>query len=179
VTTDLTARIAELAASIEADVAEDEAVARSVTERQPYDEWDAVGAGDVDDVALSNWRVVGIAIPGLKRADSPAARSVMQHIARNDPARTLRRVKATRDLVAEILAEQHEYVEGDPWFSCSQAVRPGEDDDEPGSGCVDDKRAGQPCDCGRDARAARLLGIIASEWEGSREEGRAGYPGVR
>ena len=63
---------------------------------------------------------------------------VTTHIARNDPARVLRRVKATRSLVAAILEERHDWHKHGPGF---------------------------PCCCGRDANVARLLGIIASEWE--------------
>jgi len=100
---------------------------------------------------------------GILRVGHTWARE-RDHIIRNDPARTLRRVKATRALAAEILAEGHLYVDGDPWFSCSQATEPGEEG-EPGSACADDERRGKPCDCGRDSRVARLLGIIASEWE--------------
>lgn len=87
-----------------------------------------------------------------------------------DPARSRRRVRATRELVAEILAERHEYVPGDEYYSCSQAaagvylLNPPPEDLVPGSGCADDDRAGKPCDCGRDQRVARRLDIIASEW---------------
>ncbi len=90
------------------------------------------------------------------------------HIARNDPARVLRRVAVTRELVAAILAEPHDWNPGDEFYSCSQAIDPyglNHDDREPGSACTDPDRAGKPCDCGRDQRVARLLGIIASEWE--------------
>ena len=90
----------DLAAFISARLSEDEAMAKAAAERQPYDEWDAVGAGGEDDVALSNWRVVAIAIPGLKPEHSPAARAVMRHIARHDPARVLREVAAKRAIVA-------------------------------------------------------------------------------
>ena len=50
------------------------------------------------------------------------------HIARNDPARVLRRVAVTRELVAAILAEPHDWIPGDEYYSCSQAVDPYEDD---------------------------------------------------
>jgi hypothetical protein len=86
------------------------------------------------------------------------------------PERALRRAKATRDLVAEILAEGHHYDESD-YYCCSQAreaiydgwTRTGEG--PPGSACSDPERSGKPCDCGRDAAVARRLGIIAGEWE--------------
>jgi hypothetical protein len=95
----------DLAAFISARLSEDEAAAKAATARQPYDEWDAVGAGGEDDVALSNWRVVAIAIPGLKPEHSPAARAVMRHIARHDPARVLREVAARR-----LMAKLHDRV---------------------------------------------------------------------
>jgi hypothetical protein len=86
-----------------------------------------------------------------------------------DPERVFRRAKATRSLVTAILAEPHYYNASDEFYSCSQAVDPDPCPGEggPGSGCLDDERAGRPCDCGRDARVARLLSIIASEWEDS------------
>lgn len=82
-----------------------------------------------------------------------------------DPAHVLRDVAATRKLVTEITAIPHEYVEGDSWYSCSRAVYPESPDDEPGSACADDDRAGKPCDCGRDKRALRLLGTVAERWD--------------
>ena len=70
-----------------------------------------------------------------------------------------------RRLVAEITARPHDYNDGDPWFSCAQAVHPGYDE-EPGSACADDDRAGGPCDCGRDAWVDRMLRLVAVRWEG-------------
>jgi len=89
------------------------------------------------------------------------------HIARHDPARTLRDVKAGRDLITAILAEPHDYNPCDEYYSCSQAEDPDPPPGEggPGSGCADDDRAGQPCDCGRDARVERLLRILAGVYE--------------
>lgn len=160
---DLTARVAELAAAIEAKLAEDEAVALATIDINdrvrmrrgtPPPRW-------VED----DWGIRSEDKYGILRVKHTWA-SERAHITRNDPARVLRRVKATRDLVADILAEPHDYIPGDEFYSCSQAVDPypGESG-EPGSGCSDPERAGKPCDCGRDARVARLLGIIASEWE--------------
>lgn len=157
-TTDLTARVAEMAAAIKAHLAKDQATAEEAT-KVSMSSWaavnslllvrDAEGTFSVDIAEVTDYRYDAVLI----------------HAARHDPARAFRRVKAVRDLVAEILAERHLYVDGDPWFSCSQATEPGEED-EPGSACADDERRGKPCDCGRDMRVARLLGIIASEWEG-------------
>jgi uncharacterized protein DUF6221 len=143
VSTDLTARVAELAASVEGQLALDEATARAAIwdEDAPWPgRWEADG-----DWALKTYN-------GWVLAASAAgefAPGLLPHVARNDPARVLRRVKAVRDLLAEILAEPHRDVEGDGDLSCWQSLIPGE----------------SRCDCGRDARVAGLLGIIASEWE--------------
>jgi hypothetical protein len=76
-------------------------------------------------------------------------------------------VRAKRDLIAVILAEPHEYIPGDEFYSCSQAVDPYADrgEDYPGSGCSDDGRRGNPCDCGRDGRVERMLKILAGIYE--------------
>ncbi|MFF9559315.1 DUF6221 family protein [Streptomyces albus] len=71
---------------------EDERAARATTEHQPYDEWDAVGAGDDSDAQLSHWEVVKIARPH----PTPAAKSIAEHIARQDPTRVLREVEWKR-----------------------------------------------------------------------------------
>jgi hypothetical protein len=162
---DLTARVAELAASVEAHLAEDEAAAGALdgaTWRAGTDVGDEYNIGVVLEGA--DWQIARCGIEKLADGELKAA-----HIARNDPARALRRVKATRDLVASILAEQH-YTAEVGWYSCSQA-QTGQylidgPTGPPGSGCGDPERAGKPCDCGRDAKVARLLAIIASEWEG-------------
>jgi Family of unknown function (DUF6221) len=166
VSDDLTARVAELAAAIEAALAEDEAIALAtidINDRvrmrrgEPTPRWvpEPGGSGIRSEDRY-----------GILRVRHTWARE-RDHITRNDPARVLRRVKATHNLVAAILAEGHQHA-GD-YFACSQAQ---EGDGlisgptgPPGSGCSDPERAGKPCDCGRDARVARLLGIIATEWE--------------
>jgi hypothetical protein len=162
VTTDLTVRIAELAGRIEAALVEDEARSLAAGDDDKARSW-AEGIGGypvlgylVDD----GW---GRTVAG----PSAPTEAQTRHIARNDPARVLRRVKAARELAAAILAERHDYNESDAFYSCSQAEDPDPAPGEggPGSGCSDDGRAGQPCDCGRDQRVARLLGIIAGEWE--------------
>jgi hypothetical protein len=166
VTTDLTARIAELAAQIEAALAEDEAVAlatigindaAAMRNGKPPPRWVPDGSGIRSE---DRYAIVRVGKTWARERD---------YITRNDPARVLRRVKATRDLVAAILAEGHAVIPGDEFYSCAQAVDPDPAPGEggPGSGCWDDQRRGKPCDCGRDMRVARLLGIIASEWEDS------------
>jgi hypothetical protein len=155
VSEDLTARVAELAALIGAHVAEDLAVAERAA-RKRRGPWRVLG----DDLRAV---VHGNGGSDLSVAITPGT-AVADHIARNDPKRRLQAAKTTRDLVAAILAERHDYNNGDEFYSCSQAVEYGTNG-EPGSGCADPERAGRPCDCGRDARVARLLEIIASEWE--------------
>lgn len=101
--------------------------------------------------------------PDFFACGGPAAEEYWR---RFDPRRMLAEVEGTTRLVAEITATPHLYIEGDSWFSCSQAVPeawPGRDD-EPGSGCADDDRRGKPCDCGRDAKARRQLRLIAQRW---------------
>jgi hypothetical protein len=163
VSEDLTARVAELAAQIGERLDEDEAAAQRAESRDAQHEQHMPEAEMRKCVELASRRE--------RNYDQPWwAANMRYQLDRSrlpsDPARERRRVKAARDLAAAILAEGHQYVDGDPWFSCSQATEPGEDDSEPGSACADDERRGQPCDCGRDSRVARLLGIIAGEWEG-------------
>ena len=148
-TTDPTARIAELTALIRAKLAEDEAPSMGAT-----------GA---------LWRQDGRLVMTAGRRDAVAEADTTltaEFIAANGPDRVLARADAVRELVSAILAEEHDYNVGDEFYSCSQAVEYGTDG-EPGSGCFDPERAGKPCDCGRDARVARLLSIIAGEWEDS------------
>lgn len=89
---------------------------------------------------------------------------VAAHFRLHHPAKAVREIETTRLLIAEILSMPHTYIDGDTWFSCSQAVRDS-GDQEPGSGCADEDRAGKPCDCGRDRRVGRMLGSIVSRWD--------------
>ncbi len=161
-TTDLTT----LAAQIEELLTEDETTAKAATE--VAGQWFQPGPG-VGEWTLRNNRAIVESPAGIIAFDEGCpTREQGAHIARNDPARVLRRVAVTRELVAAILAEPHDWNPGDEFYSCSQAIDPyglNHDDREPGSACTDPDRAGKPCDCGRDQRVARLLGIIASEWE--------------
>ena len=147
--------MSDLVAFLNARLDEDEATAKASV----MPEWMISESGEFGYIVAA----VGTETTGESIADA-WQEDVAVHIARHDPARVLRRVKATRDLVAVILAERHDYNDGDEFYSCSQAVEHGTGG-EPGSGCANDERAGRPCDCGRDARVARLLGIIASEWQ--------------
>lgn len=93
----------------------------------------------------------------------PNQMPLIDHQSRFDPARELRQVTAHRDLIAAILGQPHRQVD-DGWYSCAQAAD--DDEPEPGSACLDEDRAGGPCDCGRDARVERLLRIMAGIYEG-------------
>jgi hypothetical protein len=169
---DLTVRVAGLAAVIEQQLAKDEAAAddagsaKSASSAEPrvtHGPWLAANSllmalqpdGVYDDIA----EVINYGLD-----------PVLVHAARQDPARVLRRVKATRDLVADILGEPH-YTAEVAYYSCSQAQEGAYliagPTGPPGSGCGDPERAGRPCDCGRDAKVARMLAIIAGEWETS------------
>ena len=152
------AAIGALTASLKDGLAKDEAAADEA-QRAAASPWlasnslllimDRDGVFDTEVAAVSDYRYDDVLI----------------HAARHDPARKLRDVKAGRDLLAAILTEPHDYIPGDAWYSCSQAVDPGSDDKEPGSACLDDDRRGDPCDCGRDARVERLLRILAGVYE--------------
>jgi Family of unknown function (DUF6221) len=93
-------------------------------------------------------------------AVSPS-RGQATHIALNDPAAVLADIEAKRKILAAMTALKHVYIEGDSWYSCSQAVDPYEPGEGPGSGCLDENRAGNPCDCGRDRLVAAVLGALA------------------
>ena len=124
-----------------------------------------------DEAVAARARSLRDKLDDPRRQINPAVRDGAEHAWHEtaaDPARMAREVKAKRDLLAAILAERHDYIPGDSYYSCSQAVDPYEDDPSekyPGSGCSDECRAGQPCDCGRDARVERLLRIIAGVYE--------------
>jgi Family of unknown function (DUF6221) len=97
---------------------------------------------------------------GAENADNGlCATNIGVHL---DPERALAEAEFKRAMLAEVASMRHRYVDGDSFYSCPQAVSPWPDDGgEPGSGCSDDDLAGAPCDCGRDQRAARMLGAMA------------------
>jgi hypothetical protein len=143
-----TAAIEALTATLNAAMDEDEAAAKKVSSAWQYrDSWVWCGSFEVADV---------FNIPDTDEAGA--------HIARHDPARVLCEVRAKRDLLAAILDEPHAAIPGDEFYSCSQAADPDPAPGEggPGSGCADPDRAGEPCDCGRNARVERLLRILAA-----------------
>jgi len=142
---DRAAAITALTATLTSGLDEDEAAAKAAAgEVWEYrDSWVWAESFEVADVF------------GIPDTDETGI-----HIARHDPSRTLRDVQAKRDLAAAILREPHTFIPGDEYYSCSQAVD--------GSGCSDPDRAGQPCDCGRDARVERLLRILVGVYEEGR-----------
>jgi hypothetical protein len=73
-----------------------------------------------------------------------------EFIAANDPAAVLRDVTQTRLLVAEIAAFRHDEACCQPLTGCGHPDH-------------------HPCDCGRDQRVLRMLGIIAGRWDGHSE----------
>lgn len=150
----------DLTAFITARLDEDEAAAKGPPGWK-LEHWTAVRYADKE--SGRNWRVDAeprCVIDGAAEEDA-------QFIARYDPARVLREVAAKRAIRARVVAIPHDYVDGDPWYSCRQAVKPRRHDDseprEPGSGCTRDD-AGGPCDCGRDGLVSTLLGHQAAAW---------------
>lgn len=71
------------------------------------------------------------------------------HIARHDPETVLRRVARDRRLLDLLLAEEHGPVWSDPgrrFYHCASEAQ-------------------DPCDCGRDARVAAYLAVLAESYE--------------
>ena len=157
-TDDRAAAIGALTATVNAGLAEDEAAAKKATDGPWYQQ-------DME-IRGHNRHYAGGG-PGILVVRHTWPQEAA-HIIRHDPARVHRDVRAMRDLLAAILAEPHDWNPSDEYYSCSQAVR---NDPDPsvflarGSGCSDPDRAGQPCDCGRDARVERLLRILAGVYE--------------
>jgi hypothetical protein len=82
----------------------------------------------------------------------------LDFIVAHGPAAALRQVAATRELLADLQADEHLAVE-DGWYSCAAAT-----DDRFGNVCADESRAGGPCDCGRDAAVERRVRLLAKAW---------------
>lgn len=100
-------------------------------------------------------------------------RTIANHVVAHDPATVLRRIAADRKLLADLLAEKHQVVDGDCWYTCTAAT----EEHDGGENC-DDNRHGDPCDCGRDTRVHRRIQILAESygWTANRLPGgcRAG-----
>lgn len=121
----MTAQGGDILAWLDAAITRVEKTAQATTERQPYDEWDAVGAGTESESRRSLWRVIGIATMN----PTPAAYDLAQHIALHDPESVLRRCAADRKLLELHRPMDHEGemavfcsecdVSGDyPYFPC-------------------------------------------------------------
>lgn len=82
------------------------------------------------------------------------------HIAANNPAAVIADCDIKLALIDDLLAERHEVV-GDCWYTCVAAT----EEHDGGETCNDDWR-GRPCNCGRDARVNRRLGILAQPFTG-------------
>lgn len=76
-----------------------------------------------------------------------------------DPDAVLRRIATDRKLLDDLLAERHDDSEEDVWYACATLT---DDDGDPV--CPDETRAPGPCDCGRDARVARRVRLLAEAW---------------
>lgn len=164
--------IDELAATILSNLLQDEHFAREACgatvvgelgnwrQAPGGDEWEAV---EVDDFVM----LLVALRPGLRRAtsadsgywgqvaawqdDGDGERGPLKefrHAARHDPATVLRDVAARRALVEQLLGEEHgTYRVGGEDFPC---------DNETDRTC---------CDCGRDARVAGYLRLLAQAWQ--------------
>jgi hypothetical protein len=96
--------------------------------------------------------------------DDPDLYAGLTLIEAYSPQRVLRRIAAARQLLDDLLAEKHEVVEGDCWYTCAAAT----EEHDGGETCDDDRR-GTPCDCGRDARVQRRVRLLAEGWEWTEE----------
>jgi hypothetical protein len=149
------AAIEALVAKLNAGLDADDAAARA-TSRPAWREWYVEPWYDgqfQEDGRTMRADLGGRRGGGLFTGQGALDTVLAEHIARQDPARTEREVKAKRDLMAAILAEPHTYI-AENFYS-----------GQPGSGCSDPDRAGQPCDCGRDQRVERLLRIMAQVYD--------------
>lgn len=83
-------------------------------------------------------------------------RTIANHMMAWDPARVLREIDAKRQLLADVLSEPHFMSADDHWNTCPAVV-----DEDGVPVCLDESRAPGPCDCGREARVARRLHLLA------------------
>lgn len=148
----------DLIAFLRARLDEDEAVARAAAKHvsappNPGLEW----RRDWDKVFTAPSNPPG---PRSQVADCGyGGGDLTAHVALHDPAAVLRRVAADRELLADLLAEKHQVVDGDCWYTCTAAT----EEHDGGENC-DDNRHGDPCDCGRDTRVHRRIQILAESY---------------
>lgn len=93
-----------LATFLRVRYAEIRMLAVAATARQPYDQWDAVGAGDDSDTRRSHWSVVRIA----NMYPTPAAHDLAKHIAQHDPQHVLADLDSKLAIVNELAPEPGE-----------------------------------------------------------------------
>ncbi|WP_188274395.1 DUF6221 family protein [Streptomyces sp. CBMA152] len=96
--------------------------------------------------------------PGVKRkihrrwSGSYEGLYMAEHIVRHDPAAVLHRIAADRKLLDDLLAEKHQTCE-DEYYSCPA-----------GDAYAAGQFGTQECTCGRDARVARRVRLLAESW---------------
>ncbi len=120
-----------------------------------------------DYTGIREWRIGGDTKFGWIDAARTYDQDTADHFAAHAPARVLAEIAAKRAIIAEVASWQHDYNDGDSWYSCAQALLPAADrrdpeDYEPGSGCSNDLRAGGPCDCGLERRRGAILEPLAA-----------------
>lgn len=77
-----------------------------------------------------------------------------EHVVANNPAVILADLDAKLALLEDVVADRHDANHEDAWYSCATIT-------EGDGACLDDRRRGKPCDCGRDVRVNRRLRILA------------------
>jgi hypothetical protein len=92
-----------------------------------------------------------------------------RHAARHNPHAVLRRITADRELLDDLLAEQHT-VACDPFYTCEAAT------EERDGGANPMTKGERPCDCGRDNRVERRVGLLAEGWGWTEETAHADAP---
>ncbi|MEV8523150.1 DUF6221 family protein [Streptomyces sp. NPDC052000] len=81
-----------------------------------------------------------------------------------DPVAVLRRIAADRKFLDDLLAEKH-HVCDDNWYTCFAATQ------ERDGGTYADTDGDTRCNCGRDTRVARRVGLIAEGWGWTEDHG--------
>jgi len=114
-------------------------------------QWTAVYSQDDPHVMLGEFHRIGMDEFFEKYGESAA-----------DPG-VLADLDAKLALVDDLLAERHQVVE-DCWWTCAAAT-----EERDGGETCHDARIGSPCDCGRDERVNRRLGILAQPFVGHPE----------
>lgn len=144
--------MSEIADFLRARIAERRAIAEAAANLQcdPENGW-----GITDNYApAEKRRWIAPHIGMLHEAESA------EHVVANNPAVVLADLDAKLALIDDLLGERHEVV-GDCWYTCAAAT----EERDGGETCNEDW-LGRPCNCGRDARVNRRLGILARQFAG-------------